>query len=117
MAGCRFLRTSTKPSTWRRPETAYFVVRKEQVPNPNDGYGDYRNFTYSRLGPVQAESPQSARSNFRKVFPALRFSPRFSPWLLSEEDLGPWADAPIDHAWTLFSGFHFTAEGLPKETP
>ena len=112
--------TSTKPSTGSWPRTAYFVVRKEQVtevPSSNDGYGDYPNFTYSRLGPVQADSPQSARSNFRKVFPALRFSPRFSPWLLLEEDLGPWADAPIDHAWTLFSGFHFTAEGLPKEAP
>ena len=100
--------------------TFYYVVIKGKVteaPDSNNGYGDYPNFAYTRLGPVEAANPQSARSKFKKVLPALRFSARFSPWLLTEEELGSFADAPIDHAWTLFSGFHFTAKGLSKETP
>ena len=99
--------------------TTYFAVVKKRVDeamSAENGYGDHPSFRYERLGPVRATSPQSARTQFKKVLPGTEFSARFSPWLFAAEDLGPWADAPINVGWSLFSRFHLKPCGSPKVT-
>jgi len=88
-------------------QTSYYVVLKKdryhEPIGPENGYGDFPNYDYTLLGPLEAKSYRSAQYAFRKIFPNLRFSDRFSPWLYPVQahgDLDITDRLPVDPAWT-----------------